>query len=654
MGVLLGVGGLANAGSSAIAPASTPSDTPPSAPNRATRAATPAATPAATAGVASASSPAERTPPARPTQANGPHATGPRSTAPGNTDPRGTAGGLRFEDGAAATGLIHTHTTSPSLLLLAAGHAAGGAAADFNGDGRHDLFVLGGGIHPDQMFIANPDGTFTDMAPQWGLDRLHHAYGVSAADFDSDGDLDLFITSYGPSNGLPQLRKHLLLRNDGAPGSNQRTFVNIADSAGLNSFQTFIVDGTGSGWGDYDLDGDLDLMVCAYRNQHAGNRMYRNDGPDDQGVWRFTDVTVQAGLSVTATQGFLPRFVDLNGDRYPELLLIADTGSSKYFVNNADGTFTLRNDLANGLGTANAMGVDVGDVNNDGLLDWYVTNIGYEGIGNVLLMQNPDGSFDDRAGALGVSTGYWGWGTLISDFDHDTHLDIAETNGGVGVFSNRPSLLYINDGDAVSFTERATELGFVHTGQGRGLVRMDIDHDGDLDMVIICNNQPMGVYRNLLIGADRVTPPDANWLRVVLDTGARATLAPEGIGSVVRITTSRGARIAPIDNASNHCTTSPAEAHFGLGTDTGVAWVRVEWADSTHTTLMDVPANQILRVAAPAHPADFDNSGSVDSADALAFVQAFLAGDLNADLHADFVLNFFDIARFVELLNDGL
>lgn len=570
-----------------------------------------------------------------------------------DSDSRGHAG-LRFEDAAVPTGLVHTHGTTPSLLLLAASHAAGGAAGDFNGDGLHDLFVLGGGAHLDRMFVANPDGTFTDMTAAWGLDRLHHAYGASAADFDSDGDLDLFITSYGPSNGLPQIRRHLLLRNDGQPGSDQRTFVNIADSAGLNSFQTAIIDGTGSGWGDYDLDGDLDLFVCAYRNQHAGNRLYRNDGPDNQGVWRFTDVTVQAGLSYTATQGFLPRFADMNGDRYPELLLIADTGSSKYFVNNTNGTFTLRNDLAGGLGTANAMGVDVGDVNNDGLFDWYVTNISYDGIGNVLLVQNPDGSFTDRATDTGVWQGYWGWGTLINDFDHDGHLDIAETNGGVGQFAGRPSLLYLNDGDGVSFRERGADLGFVHNGQGRGLLRMDIDHDGDLDLVVICNNQPMGVFRNTLIGPDRTTPPGANWLRVVLDTSARPTLAPEGIGSVVRTVTSLGPRRTQVDNASNHCTTSPAEAHLGLGADTTLAWVRVEWADGTHTTVSSVNANQVLRVTAPAHPADFDGSGAVDASDAAAFVQAFLAGDLNADIDANFTLDFFDVARFVDLLRDGM
>lgn len=113
-----------------------------------------------------------------------------------DADGGGDRGGatLSFEEVSAVTGLLHLHQTTPGLQLIAAVHAAGAAAGDFNGDGLHDLFVLGGGAQPDRMFINNGDGTFTDMAPAWGMDRRHHAYGVSAADFDGDGDLDLFIT----------------------------------------------------------------------------------------------------------------------------------------------------------------------------------------------------------------------------------------------------------------------------------------------------------------------------------------------------------------------------------------------------------------------------------------------------------------------------
>lgn len=565
--------------------------------------------------------------------------------------PRGV--GLGFTEVSASTGLVHTHQTMPTLTILARNNAAGGAAGDFDGDGFDDLFVLGGGANPDRMFRNNGDGTFTDVAGAWGLSRQHHAFGASSADFDGDGDLDLYVTSFGVNTGAAVTGKHMLLRNDALPGGS-RAFVDIGVSAGVNSLWPNLVDGTGSGWGDYDLDGDLDLFVCSYRSQSPGNRLFRNDGPDQNGVWRFTDATVSAGLQFTGVQGFLPRFTDMTGDGSPELLLIADTGSAKYLVNDGDGTFTDRSVAARGLGTANAMGVDVGDINNDGMLDWYVTNIAYPDIGNVLLVQNADGSFDDRALSAGVQNGYWGWGTVITDLDHDGDNDIVETNGSSGSgWGGRPSLVFLNDGDGSSFTESAVALGLDHTGQGRGLIRMDLENDGDLDMVILCNNQAMAVFRNDLIGAGGKTPAGAHWLRVRLDTSNRATLAPRGIGSLVTVLTSAGERVAPVDNASNHCTTSPAEAHFGVGADMVLA-ARVTWADGTTTTRGGVAANQVLTIAAPAHPADFDASGTVNALDAGAYVDAFLAGDLACDTDGDWGLDFFDVARFLEQLRDGM
>lgn len=559
-----------------------------------------------------------------------------------------------FEEASVTTGLVHSHQNMDHLVVLARNNAAGGAAGDFNNDGLHDLFVLGGGAQPDRMFINDGNGSFTDMAPAWGLDRRHHSFGASGADFDADGDLDLYITSYGPAAGPAMAGKHLLLRNDAAPGSSDRQFVDIGVSAGVHLLQPGLVDGTGSGWGDYDLDGDLDLYVCSYRHQVFGNRLFRNDGPDAQGVWRFTDTTQGAGVLVTGVQGFLPRFADMNGDRYPELILIGDTGSTRYFVNDGDGSFTDRTDATPDVSGANAMGLDIGDVNEDGLADWYVTNIAYPGNGNMLLIQDPDGSFDDHAQAAGVQNGYWGWGTLLIDLDHDTDIDIAETNGSIGTWSNRPSVVFLNDGDGTAFTESAASVGLVHAGQGRGLIRLDLENDGDADLVILCNNQPMAVFRNALIGPDGVIPADAHWLRVVLDTRDRPALPPNGIGSVVRVLTDSGERVAWVDNASNHCTTSPAEAHFGLGTQPEVRGLRVEWADGSFTSLGAVAADRVLTITAPAHPADFDGSGVVDAQDAAAFVGAFLAGNLSADTDGDWDLDFFDAAAFLVSLGDGM
>jgi len=569
--------------------------------------------------------------------------------------PPARGAGLWFSDAAGETGLVHAHSSLPGVTMMSRITAAGGAVGDFNNDGFHDFFVLGGGVNADQMFINNGDGTFADAAPGWGLDRRHHAYGASAADFDSDGDTDLFITSYGEVDQNPETGRFLLLRNDMVDG--QRTFTDIAQGSGVATLYGDLLDGTGSGWGDYDLDGDLDLMVCSYQRTTPGNRLFRNDGASGD-AWSFTDVTEAAGLARTSMQGFLPRFVDLDRDRHPELILVADTGSSRVFFNNADGTFRDETDRSRGIEKMNGMGVDVGDVNNDGMLDYYVTNIDYGGGGNALLVQNHDGSFDDIAYQAGVNEGYWGWGALMLDLDHDGDVDIAETNGGFGPFAGKPSVIFLNDGDGASFTESAQSLGFLHNGQGRGLVRIDLENDGDQDLIILCNNQPMSVHRNNLIGSDHATPADAGWLRIVLDTDARSGLAPDGIGSMVRVRsqTSQGLleRVAAVDNASNHCTTSAPEAHFGLGVETRADHVRIEWADGSHTTVSGVDANQILTVRAPFHPADFDGSGAVDVLDAGAYVDAFLGGDLNADIDADWDLDFFDVAAFIGVLRSGL
>ncbi|MEM9372828.1 MAG: CRTAC1 family protein [Planctomycetota bacterium] len=569
--------------------------------------------------------------------------------------PRNTTG-LFFTHAAEATGLLHTHGPVPQTGMLAGTTAAGGAVADFDGDGYQDVFVLGGGLNADALFINNGDGTFTERADVWGADRWHHSYGASAADFDGDGDTDLFITSYGSSETGPAAGRLLLLRNDLVDG--RRVFTDIAQASGVATLLGDLIDGTGSGWGDYDLDGDLDLFVCAYERTVAGNRLFRNDGPGEAGSWSFTDVTDQAGLARTHTQGFLPRFVDLDMDRHPELVLVADTGSSRVFYNNKDGTFRDETDRSRGIEQMNAMGIDIADVNQDGRFDYYVTNIDYGFRVNILMVQNPDGSFDDTGEQSGVDNGYWGWGALMLDLDNDGDIDIAETNGGYAQFSGKPSLIFLNDGDGNTFTESSEALGFAHNGQGRGLVRIDIENDGDLDLLIICNNQPLSVHRNELIGPDRATPPDAGWLRVLLDTDQRAGLAPDGTGAIVRIRSASfggtGERIASVDNGSNHCTTSPAEAHFGLGAIDRIDHVRVEWADGTHTTLGGVDANQILTIAAPFHPADFDGSGSIDALDASAYVDAFLLGDLNADIDADWDLDFFDVAAFVGVLRSGL
>lgn len=525
----------------------------------------------------------------------------------------------------------------------------GGVVGDFNNDGYHDIFMLTGGGAPDQLYINNTDGTFSEQASGWGVAHAHHSFGASAADFNNDGYLDIFITSYGDATFAPAAGKMILYKNNGPDQDGNWSFTNTALECGVNRLFGPTRDGLGSGWTDYDLDGDLDLMVSGYIEDRSCNRLFRNDGPDQDGTYIFTDATAQAGLEQTGVPGFTPQFVDMNNDLYPELILIADTGNSKFYHNNGDGTFTDQTHIVGGVNTANAMGIDVGDINNDGLLDMYISSITYDltgGPGNVLLIQQPDGTFENTARDNGTYDGYWGWGVLMQDFDHDRDLDLAETNGFIGAYNGDPAVLFENLGDGNTFNEVAHQSGFLHTGQGRGMCRIDIENDGDLDILIFENEGPLRLYKNTLIDGPN-TLDDQNWARIILDTQARDTLAPQGMGSAVRVITHDQTRVLPIHCGTNHACASPIETHTGLGDTSVIDVIQVQWNDGSFTTLTNVDANQILTISALSSPSDYTDDGALDIHDVLAFLDRYNTGNLSADHNGDLRLNFYDVAGFI-------
>jgi len=553
---------------------------------------------------------------------------------------------FNFTDVSVEAGVDVTHVSgeSPFLVFM----SAGGAAADFDRDGWVDLFVLGGGGIADRLFINNRDGTFSDRAEEWGVAIAQHSFGASAADYDGDGWIDLYVTSYGPGDQSPAPMQHKLFRNNGPNSEGQCTFTDSAQAAGVQMLlHEGFINGTGSGWGDIDLDGDLDLTVCAYNHNRAGNRVYinNNDGT-------FTDSTALLGLEFNHVQGFLPGWIDFNGDRYPEYMLIGDTGSSRYYVNNgpdSQGLLSFTEIEEVGDAFNNAMGLAVGDVNNDGRLDMYVSGSYYpsfDGPGNQLMVQQPDGSFVDVATEPGVLNGGWAWGVLIVDLDHDGLSDVLSTNGFIPQWVGEQTYLWKNMGGLV-FEEDAIASGLENISMGRGAIHLDYDNDGDQDIVIFASAGPTSLYRNDLITAGEPTPAGAAWLRVDLDTSARDRLAPQGIGSLVTVSSAEGSWIDSVDNAVSHCATGQVGAHFGLGDAEVLDWVRIRWNDGSFTTLVDVPANQILEIAPPFSPADTDASGALDIDDVLAYLTAFSDDSLTADQDGDGVLGFSDVLRYI-------
>ncbi len=537
--------------------------------------------------------------------------------------PAATPGQIAFSDQTKASGLLASHHVAS---CVPEGWLTGGmAAGDFNNDGFQDLFFVGGGgSAPDQLFINNGDGTFTEQAAPWGVAVQHAGCGASIGDFDDDGWLDVYVTSAGVMPGTCQAGQHRLYRNAGS--SESPGFTNIAMDAGVNIASPVQYGGFGSAFGDYDIDGDLDLMVASWTAAGEGNRLFRNDGGS------FTDVTATAvGDAFAGVWGFQPAFADMDGDGYPELLLAADFETSRYLVNNGDGTFA---DLTVASGTGlddNGMGQAVGDLDNDGLFEWFVTSI-WEVVpppgnpGDMLYLNLGNHSYQEISHEAGVNNGGFGWGAVAVDLDQDGWLDLVQVNGA----THEPWIIerarvYHNSAKPGPgwFTDVAEQAGLDSTGQGRAVVAMDSENDGDQDLAILIYNGALELWRN-------DTEPAGNWLRLFLDTSNNPRLAPRGFQARVVATAGGQSQCRVMNSSPSYAATCEQTVHFGLGSAELVDELRIEWPRGYVTVLHDVPVNQHLTVTAPSL-ADLNADGSVNVQDLLVLLA--LWGDAGAPPH---------------------
>jgi hypothetical protein len=501
------------------------------------------------------------------------------------------------------TAIYDPHDDVP--LHLAYTHG-GLAVGDFDRDGLPDVFVPSGGKRPDYLFINQGDGHFVDEAAAWGLTDVHAGNGAAVGDYDDDGLLDLYVTSAGPEGAVGTPGHNRLYRNRGG------FFEEVAEQAGVATVSPDSPWSYGAAFGDYDVDGDLDLIVTTFVDYDRGTRLFRNAGDGT-----FEDVTAQAigAAALERVFGLSPRFTDMDADGYPELLLTGDYGTTRYLKNRGDGSFE---DVtrAGGLGLAtNAMGHAVLDFDGDGLLDWYVTSI-HRNIdwtvpdarnGNVLYRQLSPHRFEEVAAQSGTDDGGTSWGTVAIDLDQDGHEDIVAASqryltGHTRLFHNRGGALF----------EEIHESAGLDATNGRGVARLDADGDGDQDLLVLGNaSETVAV---ILPG----TEPDptlalagqlhylrndstqaGHYLQLALDTTDNPQLAPDGFGARIELRFGDRTLIRTMDGSPSYLSTSELVVHFGLGDATVVPELHVLWGRGYETVMRDVAADQRLLIQAP-------------------------------------------------------
>ncbi len=446
-----------------------------------------------------------------------------------------------FEDVTERAGLTHR------------GWGQGVAVADYDNDGRVDIFLTGYG--GNTLYRNLGDGKFEEVGVTAGVAASHWSLGAAFSDIDLDGDLDLYVANY------------LFYPIDTAPRRDA--------SCNYRGFQVFC--------GPRGLRGLRDSL-------------FLNDG-----AGRFTNVAAERGIDDEKCYGLGVLAADFDNDGAPEIFVANDLTANLFYQNNGDGTFE---ELAVLLGAAfsedgveeGSMGVDAADINHDGLLDLYYTNSSFES--NSLLVNNGDGSFTNVTNLAGHGQStyrYVGWGTAFGDLDNDTREDIFVANGHLypeadrfemGLKYKQRWLVYQNQ-DGKKFVERGLDFGLDRVEKSRGLALGDYDNDGDLDVVINNLDEPPTLLRN--DGGNR-----KHWL--IVDVRNR-TGAP-AVGARVEIKAGGTTQIRDVRSGASYLSQHDLRLHFGLGGEEKVEQLKVSWPGGGTTVLTDLPVDRITAVQA--------------------------------------------------------
>jgi len=525
----------------------------------------------------------------------------------------------RFVDIAVSAGITFTLHNSPTAEKHQIETMAGGVAVlDYDRDGLMDLYFTNGADSPslrrsgpaqwNRLYRNRGNGRFEDVTAAASVQGDGYMMGAAAADFDNDGFPDLFVAGVG---------RNLLYRNNG-----DGTFRDVTTASGITSRDPVFgpLWSIHAAWLDFDRDGWLDLFIVNYcrwdpasepvcgprsdlrtychpdRYAPLPNQLFRNNRDGT-----FRDVSAAAAVAGHLGKGMGAAVGDVDDDGWPDVFVANDSEPNFLFRNRGDGTFE---EVASQWGVAvnqfgspvSAMGADLRDVDNDGRLDLFVTDLSNEGF---LLFRNEGTYYADASDSGGITMPtlpFSGWSNPVEDYNNDGWKDLFSANGHVidnvellqsRTYRQRNTLL-LNNGDG-TFRDVTTEAGrdLSHAAAHRGAASVDLDNDGRMDLVVTALGDRPRLLRN-------VTEQQGRWitLRLVGQTSNR-----DGLGARVRVTLDGGRVLV------NQATTSVGFAssgdprvHFGLGRDAEIKQVEVVWPSGIRQTLERPAINAVLTI----------------------------------------------------------
>jgi len=532
---------------------------------------------------------------------------------------------VEFKDASKESGIKFNHFYGDRTSQLPEDMGSGAAWADYDNDGWEDLFIANEAgpltMNSDEieqspahsmLYHNNGDGTFTEVSEAAGVNLRTMAIAAAWADYDNDSWPDLIVTNYG---------ENILFHNNG-----NGTFSDVSTSAGINGLSSFWA---GASWGDFDRDGNVDLYVCGYVNyveleasksvtqynvevpvsinpssfSAERNLLYKNNGNGT-----FTEIGKAAKVDGGNGKSLSAVWCDFDEDGWPDLYVANDVSDNVMFRNMEGKAFEEISRSAFVADYRGAMGIGVGDWDNDEDMDMFVThwmaqeNALYSNLHKQInnsttnIAKKP--KFMDEADRFGlgqIALDFIGFGTLFLDYDSDGMLDLFIANGSTFQQDENPKLLipmkdqlFWNKGKKEGFFDVSSVSGayFNQSYGGRGVASADYDNDGDIDLFIVNNVGPGILLKNN-------KENNNNWSKIQL-TGIKSNKM--ALGAKIRLVAGDLTQVRQVGAQGSYCSQNSLKEIIGIGSNSKIDTLQIIWPSGLQQLFYDLPINKLIQI----------------------------------------------------------